>query len=86
MDQLVSGVMNLTLADLRPGQKGIFFKINSQDKTFKRRMASLGVIPGSTVELDRAAPLGDPRIYIIAGYKLGLRNADAKQIDVRLAS
>ena len=61
-------------------------KIDSDDKTFKRRMSSLGVIPGGPVALDRSAPLGDPRIYTLMGYNLGLRNAEAQMIHVRLKS
>ncbi len=77
---------DLTLADLRPGQQGEIVKIDSEDKTFKRRMSSLGVIPGGPVALDRSAPLGDPRIYNLMGYNLGLRNAEAQMIHVRLKS
>ena len=77
---------DLTLADLRPGQQGEIVKIDSDDKTFKRRMSSLGVIPGGPVALDRSAPLGDPRIYTLMGYNLGLRNAEAQMIHVRLKS
>ena len=75
---------DLTLADLRPGQKGGFLKVVSSDNVFKGTMASLGVISGCHVELDRPAPLGEPRIYNLAGYNLGRSNSDAKHIIIRL--
>ena len=75
-----------TLADLLPGQQGEIVKIDSADSAFKRRMASLGVVPGGPVSLDRAAPLGDPRIYNLMGYNLGLRNVEAHMIRVRVKS
>jgi ferrous iron transport protein A len=86
MDTMDHQPQVLTLADLLPGQQGQVIKIDSLDKTFKRRMSSLGVIPGGPVALDRAAPLGDPRIYVLMGYNLGLRNAEARMIQVRITS
>jgi ferrous iron transport protein A len=74
----------LTLADLRPEQQGEIVKIETEDGVFKRRMQSLGVVAGTPVTLDRSAPLGDPRIYSLMGYSLGLRNAEAQQIRIRV--
>jgi len=75
---------SLTLADLRPEQHGEILKIESDDGIFKRRMMSLGVVAGTPVTLDRSAPLGDPRIYTLMGYSLGLRNTEARQIRILL--
>ena len=83
MDQQVK-MDTLTLADLRPGQQGEILKIETDDGVFKRRMMSLGVVSGTTVTLDRSAPLGDPRIYTLMGYSLGLRNSEARQIRIRV--
>ncbi|MBF0327151.1 FeoA family protein [Magnetospirillum moscoviense] len=74
----------VTLADLRPDQQGEIVKIETEDGVFKRRMQSLGVVSGAAVTLDRSAPLGDPRIYSLMGYSLGLRNAEARQIHIRI--
>ena len=75
---------DLTLADLRLGQHGEVISIDSDDGAFKRRMMSLGIIPGGDIALDRSAPLGDPRIYTVLGYNLGLRNVEARQVHVCL--
>ena len=83
MDQQVK-MDTLTLADLRPEQQGEILKIETDDGVFKRRMMSLGVVSGTTVTLDRSAPLGDPRIYTLMGYSLGLRNSEARQIRIRV--
>jgi ferrous iron transport protein A len=74
----------VTLADLRPEQQGEIVKIVTDDGIFKRRMTSLGVVPGAPISVDRAAPLGDPRIYHLMGYNLGLRNAEARNIRIRV--
>ncbi|MBF0374508.1 MAG: ferrous iron transport protein A [Alphaproteobacteria bacterium] len=74
----------LTLADLKPDQHAEIVKIASDDGVFKRRLTSLGIVPGTTISLDRSAPLGDPRIYNLLGTSLGLRNAEARDIQVSL--
>jgi len=77
-------VERLTLADLRPDQQAEIVRVESQDAVFKRRLTSLGVVPGAPVALDRSAPLGDPRIYTLMGSSLGLRNSEARNIQIHL--
>ncbi|MEO5337289.1 MAG: ferrous iron transport protein A [Magnetospirillum sp. WYHS-4] len=74
----------LTLADLGPEQAGVVVSIESPDPVFKRRMMSLGMVRDADVRIDRTAPLGDPRTYIVKGYPLGLRGKEARAILVRL--
>ncbi|MEO5351363.1 MAG: ferrous iron transport protein A [Magnetococcus sp. YQC-3] len=73
-----------TLLDLTPGQRAEIVKIETQDGVFKRRLTSLGLVPGVAVDLDRSAPLGDPRIYSLMGSSLGLRNCEACCVQVSL--
>jgi Fe2+ transport system protein FeoA len=42
----------------------------------------MGVIPGSVVEIERIAPLGDPIDIKVKGYHLSLRKEDAEKIEV----
>ncbi|MCI8623498.1 MAG: ferrous iron transport protein A [Provencibacterium sp.] len=70
-----------TLGDLRPGQ-GAFIRSVRGEELFVRRLAELGVTPGTWVELRRKAPLGDPIQIRLRGYELSLRRADAKRIEV----
>ena len=48
------------------------------------RLREMGVLPGTTVKLLRAAPLGDPLEIQIRGYNLSLRRAEAGSIEVEL--
>jgi len=48
------------------------------------RLISLGFIPGASVKVVRAAPLGDPRVYNIMDKLITLRNDDANLIEVLL--
>jgi ferrous iron transport protein A len=44
------------------------------------RLREMGLLPGSTVTLVRAAPMGDPIEIKIRGYHLSLRLGEAEQI------
>ena len=48
------------------------------------RLAALGVVAGSCVEVLRQAPFGDPITIRLSGCTLSLRVAEAKQILVAL--
>ena len=46
------------------------------------RLLDMGLIPGTTVSIQKTAPMGDPIELLIRGYRLTLRKADAAQITV----
>ena len=73
-----------TLADLGIGQKGIVVGIGQTDDTLKRRLTAFGIVRGIEIELDRTAPMGNPRTYNLLGYLLSLRNEDARAILLRI--
>ena len=50
------------------------------------RLMEMGLLVGTTVELVRFAPLGDPVEIKVRGYNLTLRKHEAEQILVRTAS
>jgi ferrous iron transport protein A len=50
------------------------------------RLMEMGLLVGTTVELVRFAPLGDPVEIKVRGYHLTLRKHEAEQILVRPAS
>lgn len=70
-----------TLKDLKPGQKGKVLKVKTRGET-NRRIVEMGVTPGSLVEVERVAPLGDPIDIKVKGYHLSLRKEEAAAIDV----
>ena len=69
----------VSLASLRPGACGL---IDSVDTTsaIGRRLADLGFLPRTEVRVLRSAPLGDPVIYELRGYRLCLRRAEAARV------
>jgi ferrous iron transport protein A len=69
------------LAELAPGERGRVISVaGDQDAT--RRLMDLGLIRGTTVEVIRRAPLGDPLEVKLRGFMLTLRRAEAEHITV----
>ena len=50
------------------------------------RLMEMGLLVGSTVQLVRFAPLGDPVEIKVRGYNLTLRKSEAEQILVKTGS
>lgn len=75
------GKDQLTLRDLAPGERGRVLRV-SGDPAVRRRIMDMGVIPGSEVQVERLAPLGDPMEIKVRGYHLSLRKREAAQIAV----
>jgi len=72
---------NMTLAGLKPKQKGVVVRIERRGP-ISRRLADMGVGRGTLVEVKRVAPLGDPIDVKMKGYHLSLRKEEAASIIV----
>ena len=46
------------------------------------RLMEMGLIEGQSIENLGAAPLGDPVEYLVCGYRLSLRLAEARRVQV----
>ena len=75
--------MNATLRDLRPGQKARIVKIKGRGAANKR-IVDMGFTPGTMIEVERVAPLGDPIDVKVRGYHLSLRKEEAGGITVEV--
>jgi len=71
------------LNEVKPGQKARIVKIIGRSGVNKR-IADMGVVSGTTVEVQRVAPLGDPIDVKLRGYHLSLRKEEASKIMVQL--
>lgn len=47
------------------------------------RLADLGLVPGTRLEMLTVAPLGDPMLFRLLGYRLALRRDEAERVLVR---
>ena len=73
----------LLLSILQPMQQAEICCVGAEG-SLRRRLDDLGVIEGTRVQCLRVCPLGDPKLYLLRGTALALRNSDASRIEVRL--
>lgn len=76
--------LELRLADLDPGCEGVVAQVVG-DAGLAERLLDLGFLPGTPVRVVRRAPLGDPTVYELRGYRLCLRRAEGARIRVSRA-
>jgi ferrous iron transport protein A len=67
------------LSKLGVGQTGLIQKIGGE-RTFRRRLMELGLVPGTSVEIAGIAPLGDPLKLLVRGCVLSIRRSEATEV------
>ena len=72
----------MTLDKLPVGGSCVIEQVGNQRGAVKRRLIDMGLTPGTTVELIKMAPFGDPMEVRLRGYELSLRKEDAAQIRI----
>ncbi len=55
--------------------------IDTRDQT-ARRLMEMGVVPGATIRVIKAAPLGCPLEIEVRGYRLAVRRSEAVHVSV----
>ena len=76
-------MVNRSLRELKPGEKGKVVKVSGKG-SIHRRILDMGVVPGTKIEIERVAPLGDPIEVKIKGYHLSLRKEEAANISLEV--
>jgi ferrous iron transport protein A len=72
----------LPLSSLTPGAKAVVTEIRVPVE-HRGRLLEMGLLVGTSVELVRFAPMGDPVEIKIRGYNLSLRKHEAEQVMVQ---
>jgi ferrous iron transport protein A len=72
-----------TLDCISPRSRCQVRTVNGADGVSQRLM-ELGLVAGSTLEVVRLAPLGDPMQVSLGGCQLSLRKSEASRIEVEL--
>ena len=70
--------MQLTLAHLKRGERGIIIDVSSMNIPLK--LLEMGCLPGNSVELLQVAPFKDPMYLNINGTHLAIRKETATHI------
>ena len=71
-----------TIDDLTIGESGVISQVGGEG-ALRLRFLDMGLIPGTTVILQKIAPMGDPIQTQVRGYELTIRREDARKIDLR---
>lgn len=71
--------MQRTLAQLLPGQAG-FVRDILGERSIRHRLLEMGLTRGTSVQLVRVAPLGDPIEVELRGYRLSVRKSEASRV------
>ena len=73
----------MTLDALPLGQEAVITAVGGEG-SLRCRLLDMGLIPRTTVRVEKVAPLGDPIELRIRGYALSLRKEDARNITVEV--
>ncbi len=67
----------LTLAELNIGECAKIVGMLPGDKPLRHRLLAMGLLPGTTLQLKRIAPLGCPVEILVRGTQLSIRKGEA---------
>lgn len=70
-----------TLNDVMIGRDVVVKNLNG-DGAVKRRIMDMGITKGTSINVRKVAPLGDPIEVTVRGYELSIRKIDAENIIV----
>ena len=69
------------LSDLIAGQTARVVAVDAREEV-GQRILEMGLTPGAAVRMIGVAPLGDPLVFEVRGYRLSLRRAEAALVEV----
>lgn len=75
----------MTLDKIQIGKGGVIKAVGGEG-ALRLRLLDMGLIPGTTVQVIKAAPLGDPIEINVRGYELTIRKSDAAMIELQEVS
>lgn len=71
----------MTLAEVPIGHDVRVLNVNGSGRIAKRLM-EMGVVPGVSMKIVKAAPFGDPIQLRLLGYNLAVRRTEADTVEV----
>ena len=74
--------MEKTLADFLVGEVGQVLGFTKGAHAYRQKLLAMGLIKGTTFQVARVAPMGDPVEIRVRDYSLSLRKDEAKALRV----
>ena len=75
----------MSIASMKPGQSAVVTQITATG-ALRQRLLDVGILPETTIEVERTGLGGHPLWVRCQGARLALRRAEASSIRVRHAS
>jgi Fe2+ transport system protein FeoA len=70
------------LSDLKVGHDAVVTSVRSTGTGLGTRLEHIGFLPGTRVRVERRAPLGDPTVYELRGFRVSVRRESAELVEV----
>lgn len=72
----------MRLKDLAIGDSARVIGFERGNRSYREKLLSMGLTPGTVFTISRAAPLGDPVELKVRGYAVSLRKGEAELLKV----
>lgn len=76
--------MSQSFSSLAVGDRARILSYHGMSDSYRRKLMSMGLIPGTCFAVQRVAPLGDPVEINVRGFCLSLRRNEAAGLQVEL--
>ncbi|MCZ7630813.1 MAG: ferrous iron transport protein A [Microthrixaceae bacterium] len=70
------------LTEVEVGRDVVVRSVRSTGTGLGTRLEHIGFLPGTRVHVERRAPLGDPTVYELRGFRVAVRRESAELVDV----
>ena len=70
------------LTEVGVGQDAVVRSVRSTVTGLGTRLEHIGFLPGTRVHVERRAPLGDPTVYELRGFRVAVRRESAELVEV----
>ena len=74
---------DVSLNSLTPGERATVQRVTTALSHVRQRLLEMGLVKGTSIELVRYAPMGDPIEIKVGGYRLSLRRLEAEAVIVQ---
>jgi ferrous iron transport protein A len=74
--------MSIGLGELVVGERGRVIGYQPGNRSYREKLLSMGLTPGTEFSVIRLAPLGDPVEINVRGYSVSLRKSEAQLLRV----
>ncbi len=72
----------MRLSELPVGASAVIRSVDAGEGGQGRRLLDVGLVPGTTVTVERRAPAGDPTVFAFRSTRLALRRNGAELVEV----